>query len=154
MKMKKKNIIIILIFSLILALMVMIPTVSRAKDAIYREPTMQDGASKDGLDDMITDAERFESESGATIGKDTSSTFELDQGKLQDFPSNLFSVLLIAATAVTIVVGVVLGIKYMIGSTEQKAEYKKMLLPYVIGCASIYGALGIWKIAVTVLASV
>ena len=42
----------------------------------------------------------------------------------------------------------------MIGSTEQKAEYTKMLLPYVIGCASIYGALGIWKIAVTVLASV
>ena len=154
MKMKKRKIIIILIFSLMVTLIFMIPTTSNAKDSIYREPTMQDGTAKEGLDDMINDAEKFESEKGATIGSDSSTTFELDQGKLQDFSSNLFSVLLIAATAVTIVVGVVLGIKYMIGSTEQKAEYKKMLLPYVIGCASIYGALGIWKIAVTLLASI
>ena len=151
--MKKKNITIILIFSLILALIVMIPTTSRAKDPIYREPTMQDGASKKGLDDMITDAERFESESGATIGKDSSTTFELDQGKLQEFSSNLFSVLLIAATAVTVVVGIVLGIKYMIGSAEEKSEYKKTMLPYVIGAFFLFAASAIAQVLYNVFSS-
>ena len=152
--MRKKKMIIILIFSLILTLIFMIPTISNAKDPIYREPTIQDGTAKEGLDDMINDAEAFESEKGATTGKDSSTTFQLDQGKLQSFSSNLFSVLVIAATAVTVVVGVVLGVKYMIGSVEAKAQYKKLLVPYVAGCAAIYGALGIWKIVVTIVGSI
>ena len=39
-----------------------------------------------------------------------------------------------------VIVLVVLGIKYMIGSTEEKAEYKKTLMPYVIGAALIFAA--------------
>ena len=27
----------------------------------------------------------------------------------------------------------ILGIKYMIGSVEEKAEYKKSMIPYIIG---------------------
>ena len=42
----------------------------------------------------------------------------------------------IAAVAVL----VVLGIKYMMGSTEEKAEYKKTLLPYFIGAILIFAA--------------
>lgn len=42
-----------------------------------------------------------------------------------------------AITVVGIVVSVitltVLGIKYMIGSIEEKAEYKKSMIPYIIG---------------------
>lgn len=32
---------------------------------------------------------------------------------------------------------IVLGIRYMIGSTEQRAEYKKTLLPMFLGCIFI-----------------
>ena len=152
--MRKKKMIIILIFSLILTLIFMIPTISNAKDPIYREPTIQDGTAKEGLDDMINDAEAFESEKGATTGKDSSTTFQLDQGKLQSFSSNLFSVLVIAATAVTVVVGIVLGVKYMIGSVEEKAEYKETLFAYLISCVVVFGAFGIWRIAILVLSSV
>ncbi len=41
-------------------------------------------------------------------------------------------------TAVAIMM--VLGIKYMTGSLEEKAEYKKTMLPYIIGCVLIVGA--------------
>ena len=32
------------------------------------------------------------------------------------------------------------GVKYMMGSAEEKAEYKKTLLPYIIGAAMVFGA--------------
>lgn len=150
--MKKKNIIIILIFSLILALIVMIPTMSRADDdVIYKEPSVDNsGADKDGLDDMIQDAQDFENRKI----EDENLVLVDDPGKLSDFSSSLYTILIIAATAVTIVVGIILGIKYMVGSVEEKAEYKKMLIPYVAGCIAIYGALGIWKLVVSILSSI
>ena len=39
-----------------------------------------------------------------------------------------------------VIVLVVLGIKYMMGSAEEKAEYKKTLLPYIIGAALVFAA--------------
>ena len=40
----------------------------------------------------------------------------------------------------SVIVLVVLGLKYMMGSAEEKAEYKKTLLPYVIGAALVFAA--------------
>ena len=40
----------------------------------------------------------------------------------------------------SVIVLIVLGIKYMLGSVEEKAEYKKTLLPYVIGATLTFGA--------------
>ena len=52
------------------------------------------------------------------------------------------------------IIGVVLGIKYMVGSVEEKAEYKKMLIPYLAGCVAIYGSLGIWKLVISILENI
>ena len=41
---------------------------------------------------------------------------------------------------VAVVMLIALGIKYMMGSAEEKAEYKKTLLPYVIGAVLIFAA--------------
>ncbi len=35
---------------------------------------------------------------------------------------------------------VVLGLKYMMGSTEEKAEYKKTMIPYIVGAILIFAA--------------
>lgn len=47
-----------------------------------------------------------------------------------------------AITTVGVVVAVVgiviLGIKYMMGSVEQKADYKKTMIPYLVGCILIF----------------
>lgn len=37
----------------------------------------------------------------------------------------------------------ILGIKYMLGSTEEKASYKKSMLPYFIGAILLFGAVNI-----------
>lgn len=41
---------------------------------------------------------------------------------------------------VSVIILVVLGVKYMMGSAEEKAEYKKTLLPYIIGAALVFAA--------------
>ena len=43
-------------------------------------------------------------------------------------------------SSVSVIVLVVLGIKYMMGSAEEKAEYKRTLLPYVIGAGLVFAA--------------
>lgn len=35
---------------------------------------------------------------------------------------------------------IILGLKYMLGSVEEKAEYKKSLMPYIIGCIFVFAA--------------
>lgn len=40
----------------------------------------------------------------------------------------------------SVIVLVILGLKYMMGSAEEKAEYKKTLLPYFIGAIFVFGA--------------
>ena len=35
---------------------------------------------------------------------------------------------------------ILLGVKYMLGSVEEKAEYKKSLFPYMIGAVFVFGA--------------
>ena len=41
---------------------------------------------------------------------------------------------------ISIIVLVALGIKYMMGSAEEKAEYKSSLMPYVIGATLVFAA--------------
>ncbi|MEI3401230.1 MAG: hypothetical protein V8R51_02250 [Clostridia bacterium] len=38
----------------------------------------------------------------------------------------------------SVVILIILGIKYMMGSAEEKAEYKKTMIPYLIGAVSVF----------------
>ena len=40
----------------------------------------------------------------------------------------------------SVLVLVILGIKYMMGSAEEKAEYKKTMIPYLIGAILVFAA--------------
>jgi type IV secretory pathway VirB2 component (pilin) len=46
---------------------------------------------------------------------------------------------------VAVIVLLVLGIKYMMGSAAEKAEYKKTMIPYLVGALLIFGASAIAK---------
>ena len=55
---------------------------------------------------------------------------------------------------ISVIVLMALGIKYMVGSVQEKAEYKKALLPYLIGAILLFAATTlpnlIYKITTTV----
>lgn len=45
-----------------------------------------------------------------------------------------------AGVVISVITLLVLGIKYMIGSVEEKAEYKKSMIPYIIGAILLFAS--------------
>ena len=72
---------------------------------------------------------------GNYIGADTRSTSEV-----ATIGRKILGAIRIVGTIIAVAMLMVLGIKYMLGSAEQKAEYKKTLFPYVVGAILIFGA--------------
>ena len=64
----------------------------------------------------------------------------VNTSKIDSLGQNIISIVATVGSIVSVVVLVVLGIKYMMGSAEEKAEYKKTLLPYIIGAALVFAA--------------
>lgn len=57
------------------------------------------------------------------------------------------------AIMVSAVVMGIIGIKYMVGSVEEKAQYKKSMAPYMIGCTLVFGVTTILKIISSIASS-
>ena len=72
-----------------------------------------------------------------TIGDGNSNA---ETAKLQNVGGTIVSILQVVGVVVAIVVIMIIGIKYMMGSAEEKAEYKKVMIPYVIGAVLIFAA--------------
>lgn len=94
-----------------------------------------------GIEDVISQGDDF-----IAKGK-----LSIDQSKLNESQSQIFNILLVIGTMLTVSVGGYLGIKFMIASAEEKAQIKETMIPYVVGAGVIFGAFGIWKIVITVL---
>ena len=82
-------------------------------------------------------------------GKDVTDTIKVTQ--LIKTSQFLFQVLVSIGVAVMLIVGTIIGIKFMVASAEEKAKVKEMLIPYTVGCAVILGAFTIWEIVVTIM---
>ena len=50
----------------------------------------------------------------------------------------IYQTLIVIGVVVGAITILVIGIKYMVGSVEQKAEYKKTLVPYAIGAMMVF----------------
>ncbi len=67
---------------------------------------------------------------------------------LKEASSKIYNILLGIGVVVAVVVGAVLGISFIYGSAEGKAKISEALVPYIIGCFIVFGAFGIWKLAI------
>ncbi len=70
----------------------------------------------------------------------------MDTGSVQNLGQSVFAVVRVVGILISVIILVVLGIKYMMGSAEEKSEYKKTLLPYAIGAFLIFAAANISQI--------
>lgn len=59
---------------------------------------------------------------------------------IQTIGNQIITIVSTIGSIASVIVLVVLGLKYMMGSAEEKAEYKKTLMPYVIGAALVFAA--------------
>lgn len=69
---------------------------------------------------------------GTLTGDDTEKAFSL--GK------TIISGLTVVGVIISVLMVMILGIKYMVGSIEQKAEYKKTMVPMLIGAILIFAS--------------
>ncbi len=96
------------------------------------------------LQDIMNRAEGFvnNGENGGNV---------INNDALKEGSNTLYNVLLVIGIAVAFIWGIVLGIQFITGSLGEKADVKKNLIVYLVGCVIIFGAFGIWKLLLQLL---
>lgn len=88
---------------------------------------------------------------GANDFLEAGSSTTIDENKLSKTSDFIYNLLLAIAIILAVVIGMIIGIQFMMAGVDEKAKIKEQLLPYVVGCVVVFGAFGIWKLAVTIL---
>lgn len=96
----------------------------------------------DTIDDTFTSADNF-------LKKGDTSTINSEE--LKNTSNFIYNALLAVGMIGAVIVGIILGIKYMMANSEDKAILKETLTPYIISCCVIFGAFAIWKLVINIL---
>lgn len=94
--------------------------------------------------DISSDAKSFLEAGGTTPSSSSKSATQTAIGDIAGLLTGL-------GIIVAVIVAAILGIKFMLGTVDEKANIKESIIPYVCGCIVIFGALGIWKLIIGVL---
>ena len=78
------------------------------------------------------------------------SDIKMDEDKVKGTSDTIYRILLALGISIAVIVSGILGIKFMLGSTEEKAQVKETLIPFFIGCIIVFGAFSIWRIVVEI----
>ena len=81
------------------------------------------------FDDALEDIDNYKP---GDISDEDASVVESKTGKILAIITNI-------AMVVAVIVPAVLGVKYMLGSVEERADYKKDMIPYLVGAVLIFG---------------
>ena len=112
MKMNRKSILLIFIILLLMAILFLIPTKQYAKET-----------TRIRVATGVIDPNNFEP---PTL-QDSDADVIINKGAV------IVDVIRVIGIIVTVVSLILMGIKYMTGSIEEKADYKKSMIPYLIG---------------------
>lgn len=58
--------------------------------------------------------------------------------KVKDIGNSIIGSIQIIGSILSVVILIIIGVKYMIGSADEKAEYKKAMMPYIIGAIMLF----------------
>lgn len=70
-------------------------------------------------------------------------TEEEVSNEVLDVAGGIVSLLQVLGTVIAVITIMIMGIKYMAGSVEEKATYKKSMIPYLIGCILLFATVTI-----------
>lgn len=89
----------------------------------------------DSIVDPITDPSRYDPTGG-----------NVDNDRVAQMGSTIVGIIRTVGTVVALIALVILGLKYMLGSTAEKAKYKESMIPYVIGMVMLLASVNILNI--------
>lgn len=91
----------------------------------------------------VDDADNFLESEGNSI--------TVDKDQLTSASDEIYNTLTSIGMIVAVIVGMILGITYMMTGAVDKAKVKESIMPYLLGCIVIFGAFGIWKLVINVM---
>lgn len=105
-------------------------------------------------------SETLEIESGskkysATINPDDYKPENLDESdvtQFQEFGGRIAGVVQVIGTMVSVGAMIIIGIRYVASSADQKAEYRERMIPYFIGAVLLFGASNVVNIIYKIFA--
>lgn len=65
---------------------------------------------------------------------------DTEEPELLEMGGKILGIINVIGLVVSVITLMIMGIKYMIGSVEEKAEYKRMMMPYLIGAILVFSA--------------
>ena len=77
---------------------------------------------------------------GTTIDGVTVTPKTDDVDSITTLGDKITGVIKVVGVFAAVAILMIVGIRYMMGSAEEKAEYKKVMIPYVIGAILLFGA--------------
>ena len=83
--------------------------------------------------------------------KPTSTTVTSGTEKIQNIGNKIIGPIRVLGSIISVVTLIIIGIKYILGSVEEKAEYKKTMLPYLIGAVMIFAITNLLKIIIDII---
>ena len=75
-----------------------------------------------------------------TIGTVNVTPNSTNTNSITDIGNKVMGIIQVIGTIAAVAIVMVLGIKYMMGSAEEKAEYKKTMIPYLVGAILLFAA--------------
>lgn len=83
--------------------------------------------------------------------KPTSTTVTSGTDRIQNIGNKIIGPIRILGSIISVVTLIIIGIKYILGSVEERAEYKKTMLPYVIGAVIVFAITNLLKIIINIV---
>ncbi len=65
------------------------------------------------------------------------------ENKITGVGNQIATIIRTVGMIIAVIILMVLGIKYMMGSSEEKASYKKTMIPYIVGAVLLFAASGL-----------
>lgn len=63
---------------------------------------------------------------------------DINSSEIQDRAQKVLGIINVVGVILSVIILMILGIKYMIGSIEEKAEYKKTMFYYILGAIILF----------------
>lgn len=70
---------------------------------------------------------------------DPTSTKSEGDTKLLAIGNDIIGPIQLIGSVVSVIAIIIIGIRYMLGSVEEKAQYKETMMPYLIGAVLVFG---------------
>lgn len=102
--------------------------------------------SLSSLEDIFTKGDEF------IQAGERNQTGTINTQGMQEGINLMYNIFVGAGAILATIIGMCLGIKLMMSSSsEEKAQYKKALVVYCVGCFVVFAAVGIWSLVVSTI---